>query len=99
MAEINLLSPRFSREGAERLVKALEQALIANVDLGPRWPQIRALGLSLRQLSQDLDREIEQIPSRLDTTPEAEAFRDRLYQLAKALSRLSSIAEAYPSDA
>ncbi|WCS28850.1 hypothetical protein LOK46_32575 (plasmid) [Methylobacterium sp. NMS14P] len=95
MAEVHPLPHRFNHEGAERLVKALEQAFSANVDLGPRWAQIRALGLSLQQLSRDLEQEINWAVLPLDTLPEA--FRDNLRRLAAALTRLGVIAQAYPS--
>ncbi|MCJ2054802.1 hypothetical protein [Methylobacterium sp. J-070] len=99
MAEVHLLQRRFNQESAERLTKALEQAITANADLGPRWPQIRALGLSLQQLSRDLEQETDRMAFKLDVTPEVEAFRASLYQLAEAFSRLGTIAQTYPSRA
>ncbi|MCJ2068410.1 hypothetical protein MKK75_06230 [Methylobacterium sp. J-030] len=97
MAEVHPLSRRFSHEGAQRLVEALEQTITANTDLGPRWPQIQSLGLSLQQLTRDLEQEADRMAFKLDATPEVEAFRASLYQLAEAFSRLGVIAQAYPS--
>lgn len=69
------------------------------MDLGSRWPQIRALGLSLQQLSRDLEQETDRMAFKIDVSPEVEAFRDSLYRLAEAFARLGAIAQAYPSKA
>ena len=97
MAEVHPLTSRFNREGAKRLANALEQALVANADLGPRWPQIRALGLSLQQPSQDLELETDSLAFNLDTSPEVRALRDSLRRLAETITRLGVMAQAYPS--
>ncbi|MCJ2018976.1 hypothetical protein MKK84_16250 [Methylobacterium sp. E-065] len=97
MAEVHLLQRRFSRDGAERLAEALKQALVTDAGFGPRWPQIRALGLSLQQLSRDLEQETDRMAFKLDATPEVAAFRDSLHRLAEAFSWLGVIAQAYPS--
>ena len=97
MAEIHLLPSGFNYEGAERLATALQQRFVTNADLSPRWPQIQALGLSLQQLSRDLEREIDGIATKLNPTPEAESFCDSLHRLADAFTRLGAIAQVYPS--
>ncbi|MBP32428.1 MAG: hypothetical protein CMH16_24550 [Methylobacterium sp.] len=98
MAEVHLLASRLDRERSERLATALERILAASEDPGPRWPQIRALGLSLQQLSRDLEQEIDWIPAQAEaSSSEVETLRDSLYRLAQAFSRLGSLAGAYPS--
>ncbi|MCJ2074416.1 hypothetical protein MKK68_01905 [Methylobacterium sp. E-016] len=98
MAEVHLLSRRVDQAGAERLAAALEQILTANTDPGPRWPQIRSLGGSLRQLSRDLKQEIDR-PAVLpgSSMPEIQPLRSILYRLADTFSRLGLLAEDYPS--
>ncbi|MCJ2066060.1 hypothetical protein MKK63_25635 [Methylobacterium sp. J-088] len=99
MAEVHLLSRSFDQAGAERLTIVLEQVLAANnADLGPRWPQIRALGGSPRQLSRDLEQEIDRVAvASGSSAPEIKTLRSSLHRLADTFSRLGSFAEAYPS--
>ncbi|SDO47019.1 hypothetical protein SAMN05216360_12388 [Methylobacterium phyllostachyos] len=98
MAEVHLLSQRFDQAGAERLAIVLEQVLAANADLGPRWPQIRALGGSPRQLSRDLEQEIDRVAvASGSSAPEIKTLHSSLHRLADTFSRLGSLVETYPS--
>ncbi|MFK5600558.1 hypothetical protein ACFZ8E_26740 [Methylobacterium sp. HMF5984] len=98
MAEVHLLSRRVDQAGAERLAAALEQVLTTKADPGPRWPQIRSLGGSLRQLSRDLEQEIDRLAVAPGSSPpEIQTLRSSLYRLADTFSRLGLLAEDYPS--
>lgn len=98
MVKVHLLSRRFDPAGAERLATVLEQVLAASDDPGPRWPQIRALGLSMKQLSRDLEREVDRLSTRLDApAPEMKAAHEALYRLSTAFDKLASLATSYPS--
>ncbi|TXM93763.1 hypothetical protein [Methylobacterium sp. WL116] len=59
MTEILSFTGRLNPEGAARLSAALTQAFADGADLGPRGPQIRALGLSLGSLVDALRAELD----------------------------------------
>lgn len=94
MAQIHLLPLQPHLDGAERLASDLERAFAAGEHLGPRWAQICACGLGLQHACEELRPLIDEMMSGLTPTPEVEAFRASLHELADALLRLAIAAQS-----
>ena len=102
MAEILSLPYRMDPEGAKRLLDALDGDFTSGKDLGPRGPQIRAIGLALEQLSLELRRMIEDSPVGEPTEasrhprPDSTDWRDDILGLADAFARLGASVRHFP---
>lgn len=102
MAEILPLPYRMDREGAERLLAGLGEDFVSGEDLGPRGPQIRAIGLALERLSLELRRMIEDRPVGISaeasrhTRPDPASWRDDILGLADAFARLGASVRHFP---
>lgn len=98
MAEILLLPRQIHPEGAERLLSALSEEFASGKDLGPRGPQMRAIGLALEHLCLELRRSIRDLP--IDASGEArsdlERWRDAMTGLADAYARLGACVRHFP---
>ena len=95
MAEILPFTGQLSHEGAARLTAALKQAFAGGAELGPRGPQIRALGFSLRSLIDALQAELDWLDVSLPDAGPALSELLELGALLADLERLSELAGTY----
>ena len=95
MAEIVAFTGQLSHEGAVRLTAALKQAFAGGAELGPRGPQIRALGFSLRSLINALQAELDWFDVRSPGVGPALCTLLELGALIADLERLSELAGTY----
>lgn len=95
MAEILPFSGQLSHDGGVRLTAALKQAFAGGAELGPRGPQIRALGLSLRSLIDVLRIEHDRLDACLPNAGAILFEHLGLEALLTDLERLSELAGTY----
>ena len=95
MAEILPFTGQLSHDGAVRLTAALKHAFANGAELGPRGPQIRALGFSLRSLIEALQAELDWLDVSLPDAGPALFKHLGLGVLLADLERLSALAGSY----
>ncbi len=103
MAEIHVLPSNLDRDGVKHLVAALRAEIASGRDLGPRGPQMQAIGHSLEQSSRQLRRELESFvlepvtsnPRLTKAYSDMMILREELLRLAEAFAELGVVAKAY----
>ncbi|WP_043355440.1 hypothetical protein [Methylobacterium sp. B1] len=103
MADIYVLPSILDQNGVQHLVAALKAEMTSGRDLGPRGPQMQAIGHSLEQSSLQLRRELESFvlepvasnPNLTKAYSDMIVLREELLQLAEAFAELGVVAKAY----
>ena len=95
MAKIRSFAGRMNAEGAERLTAALARAFAAGDELGPRGPQIRALGLSLDNLVDALRAQLAGLSVTLAEAGVQSSGHPRTHALLAEVERIADLARTY----
>ncbi len=95
MAEVFPFTGRLDPKGAARLTAALAQAFADGTNLGPRGPQIRALGLSLGYLVDAMRTELDRLDACLADTRLPSSGHPNCRTLLAEFEGFAELARAY----